>query len=416
MLLAMKTRLIAIVAAVFAASSLVVAQCGSGTCDEAKPTSVAVDATLAKKLAEEARKPMCSTISRRDFLTHLPFVGNEAGAEALVAKVREAADVDCGAKIILAAAASAKTHSATPPAARFPEKLSATGFYGSTAKREAAKGFESYAVNVHLWSDGAAKDRFVKVPEGKSIAFRPGGAFDVPIGTVFLQTLYLTEGAERRLTETRVIVKEADGLRFASYAWNDEQTDADLRPDGDEFFANVGSSTQLWRIESQESCSRCHNEAASESRILGFNAPQLNRMIGDENQIARLAKRKVVAGVPADLVGVPALADPYDPKLPLEARVRSYLHVNCSSCHRPGGPGSGTLDLRVETALSETGLLRPRATSSRGAVVRPGKPERSTLLARMHSVDWDRMPSLLSTVPDDAGIALLRTWIASLAP
>ena len=38
----------------------------------------------------------------------------------------------------------------------------------------------------------------------------------------------------------------------------------------------------------------------------------------------------------------------------LDARARSYLHVNCAVCHRPGGGTSSMLDFRMDRPLQET--------------------------------------------------------------
>ena len=41
------------------------------------------------------------------------------------------------------------------------------------------------------------------------------------------------------------------------------------------------------------------------------------------------------------------LVDPYDAKAPLEARVRSYLSVNCSVCHVKEGGGNAKIELGI---------------------------------------------------------------------
>jgi mono/diheme cytochrome c family protein len=47
-------------------------------------------------------------------------------------------------------------------------------------------------------------------------------------------------------------------------------------------------------------------------------------------------------------------------------------------------------------------------------LIAPGAPERSVLLARSARRDASAMPPLASTRIDDAGVALLSDWIASL--
>lgn len=414
-----KLKLIA--AAIGCISALSAAQqCGGSSCSETTDRSACsstaktgqeIDAQLAKKLADAARRPQCSTIARRDFMTYLPFADTETAAEKLVALVREAPTPELAAKIILNAAADARKP-ATRFAAGLPDQLSTTGFFASILDARMIGDFQRYAVNVPLWSDDAKKERFIAVPSGKKVGFRRDGEWDIPVGTIFLQTLFLEDSGQTRRTETRVIVKEVDGLRFASYAWNEDQKDAVRKPDGDEFYANVGKISQSWRIESADSCARCHNDVSG--MTLGFNTLQLNRVENGVNQLATLEAKGILSGLPEKCHDLPSLASPTDENAPLESRVRSYLHTNCSTCHRPGGPGSGTLDLRLDTPLAHTGLLRSRTSAGRGGVVKPGQPKRSALLHRMGSVDWDRMPSLLSTVPDDSGMKMIGDWVKSL--
>ena len=46
-------------------------------------------------------------------------------------------------------------------------------------------------------------------------------------------------------------------------------------------------------------------------------------------------------------------------------------------------------------------------------VIAPQQPALSVLALRMHALDADRMPPLVSVVRDDNGIALIEAWIAS---
>jgi mono/diheme cytochrome c family protein len=116
----------------------------------------------------------------------------------------------------------------------------------------------------------------------------------------------------------------------------------------------------------------------------------------------------------------PALADPADATAPLDARARAYLHTNCAHCHRPNGPAPTALDLRYSTALGDMGACDAPANNgdvglgADARIVAPGDPARSVLAARMERRDAAAMPPLASFVADDAGVALVRDWIATL--
>jgi hypothetical protein len=46
----------------------------------------------------------------------------------------------------------------------------------------------------------------------------------------------------------------------------------------------------------------------------------------------------------------------------LDARARSYLHVNCAHCHRFGGGGAAKIDLRQEVSLADMKIAGVRAS------------------------------------------------------
>jgi hypothetical protein len=114
------------------------------------------------------------------------------------------------------------------------------------------------------------------------------------------------------------------------------------------------------------------------------------------------------------------LVDPTDAAEPLTARARSYLHSNCAGCHRPGGIGRGTMDLRITTSLTQTGACEVAPTLGDLGIVgarllAPGEPDRSVILERMRAVGANRMPPVASNVVDPQGVELIREWIGALA-
>jgi hypothetical protein len=102
----------------------------------------------------------------------------------------------------------------------------------------------------------------------------------------------------------------------------------------------------------------------------------------------------------------------------LEARARAYLHVNCGTCHRPGGPGYGLADYRYDTpwasarACNEPSIL---AAYPGYDLVEPGDHARSVVWLRAQTRGDNQMPPLASTLVDGPGASLLSHWIDELS-
>lgn len=303
---------------------------------------------------------------------------------------------------------------APPPPSTFPTSLTATGCVDARDPKRPAASLIPYETRAMLWSDGAAKERYVALPDGATVALDAGGDFVFPPGTVLVKHFDL--GVAR--VETRLYVRHTDGVWAGySYAWNEAQTDATLLAAGE--VRRWG--TQDWIYPSRADCNRCHTEAAGFS--LGLELAQLDHPIRyaatgrTANQRDTLAALGLFAA-PLPERGAPTLADPFG-DADLTVRARSYLHANCASCHQPNGGARGDLDLRFTTPLARTGTcgVSP-STDTLGLanprIIAPGKPEESVLLARMRATDGKRMPPLASRVVDDRGAALVAAWIASL--
>lgn len=249
----------------------------------------------------------------------------------------------------------------------------------------------AYDVASPLWSDGAEKERMIVVPKGGRGQVLADGDLRLPVGTVAVKTF----SVGGRKVETRLLVQHALGSWTGySYAWNEAGTDAELV---------VGNRrTETWYFPSNEDCTACHTAAAGYT--LGLEA----RQIATSPDAVAAMNRK--------------LAQPIDrftalPNGTVEERARSYLHANCSMCHREGSStGAAELDLRADTALERTGLCgKPQAGSLGIAdprILASADPARSVLLQRMKSLDpATRMPKLASHVVDRAAALLIEEWI-----
>jgi hypothetical protein len=204
-----------------------------------------------------------------------------------------------------------------------------------------------------------------------------------------------------------------------TYEWNAAGTDADLVIGG----KVAVKQGQDWIYPSGGECMRCHTSAAGFS--LGLETRQLNGEFTyaatgrSDNQLATLDAIGMFATPLGDPAGLPALADPHDVDADLDRRARSYLHANCSYCHRPSGSTPTDLNLLDATLLENTNAcnIAPSAGDlgiGNALIVAPGEPARSVLPARMALRDANAMPPLGSNLVDAAGVALIRDWIDAL--
>jgi len=303
----------------------------------------------------------------------------------------------------------------TPAPSPIPELLSATGCVDPQAPAEVAPGVVPYGVQMQLWSDGADKDRYFALPDGTSIEVTPDGAWDFPIGAMLIK--YFRRAG--RPIETRFMVRHEDGdWGGYTYAWNEAGTDATLLRDG----ATRDAPGGLWQFPSRAQCFQCHTSVDGEpgsERPLGLETQQLAAdFTYPGNRIANQYVTLQTLGY-LDAPSTPAV-----PAFPLidgdlDDAARAYLDVNCASCHQPGGPGRGDLDLRHETPLSASGTCNVRPTHgdlglTDARLIAPGSPERSVLLARMRSDDHRRMPPLGTLLIDAAGADLIEAWVDAL--
>ncbi len=164
-------------------------------------------------------------------------------------------------------------------------QLSATGCVNASNATLPASGLIPYTPNAAFWSDGAVKERWIGLPDGRNITVGADGDWDFPNGTVLMKNFRLAN----RLIETRLFMRHPDGVWAGySYEWNAQQTDATLVRGGKQ----VTVDGQPWIYPSNGQCVQCHTEAAGrslglETRQLAFNMtyPQTGR---DAHQLVTL--------------------------------------------------------------------------------------------------------------------------------
>jgi hypothetical protein len=145
---------------------------------------------------------------------------------------------------------------AAPVLAALPERLSDTGLYANPATLAVDPRNRPFTPQYPLWSDGAAKRRWVRLPDGATIDARDVDAWDLPVGTRFWKE-FTFNGVR---VETRHFVKTgADQWAFASYVWTHDQRDATRAPaDGVPDAAEIAPG-KWHNIPSDTECRACHD-------------------------------------------------------------------------------------------------------------------------------------------------------------
>jgi uncharacterized repeat protein (TIGR03806 family) len=304
------------------------------------------------------------------------------------------------------------------------ETLSAYGLFSDLAGAVPAGGVVPYDLVNPLFSDHAAKHRYVFVPGGKAAAYSADDVFAFPVGTVLVKTFAFApdmrapdEGSYR--VETRLLIHKETGWAAFPYLWNAEGTEAVYSPVGGhrtiETISPAGAPLTInYSVPNQNQCKTCHQAGDALSPI-GPKARNLNH----NDQLAHWAELGILDGLAADAPAAPAV---YDVSLPVEARARAWLDINCAHCHKPDGSASnsGLFLASTETDLALVGVGKHPVAAGRGAgtlfqVIVPGAPDRSIMAYRMASTEPGvAMPELGRSVPDPDGLALVREWIAGM--
>jgi glucose/arabinose dehydrogenase len=324
-----------------------------------------------------------------------------------------------------------------PSGGALPRRLRETFLFSDVPSLTPAADLVPYDVSSPLWSDGASKKRWIRLPRGQKVTAEADGTLKIPTGTIFVKQFDLpddlTVAGRSRHLETRVMLVGRDTTYGYTFRWNAAGTDATIVTDGeDETLTDAKTgATRRWHYPSFGECWSCHRNGWDDLagtkrndryRILGFTAPQLA-----PEQRTQLVTRGVLD---ADLAQLPAaLPQPSDPSKPLEERAIAYLAANCSPCHHEnasytgGGqtwlasPGAGDLAARGLDRTANNYPMTVRLGIPGGKLVARGNPGGSVLLGRIRSNDPDlRMPPLARNVVDTAGAALIEQWIGNLAP
>ena len=345
-----------------------------------------------------------------------------------------------------------------------------------------------YEVNSPLWSDGAFKTRGMRLPNGGKIHVKDctanpmsccvvnpntfkgclppadDGKWEFPVGTVMVKNFMFPDASQPsgyKIVETRLFIHLDHKVQVSGtdtnwvgygYQWDDAQTNATIiggLADGSDIdiraMFNVtptkGAAPQAinWIYPSRLDCITCHTAITpSGGGTLGPETMQMNRIVtGDTmNQIDKLAALGMFETPPAKPYHA-ALVAPYPgqagappPGATLDQRARSYLHANCSFCHRPDGVWNG-FDVRYDVPFASTQVWSTTTCNAKpgkgdqgvfGAlIVTPQNPKMSVMWLRMTAPAGNamtgktgRMPLIASYVVDTQATDLISKWINSI--
>jgi uncharacterized repeat protein (TIGR03806 family) len=301
-----------------------------------------------------------------------------------------------------------------------------------------------YEMISPLFTDYAAKHRFIWVPEGEVLGWRDVGPLAFPVGSILVKTFAYPVDARapalgERLVETRLLVHESGGWKAHTYVYaagDPDPTKATLKRGGTVvpvswIDADGAPRSFGYVVPNENECAECHGEAPS-TQPLGPRARQLDRDSDYDgvivNQIDYLASAIGFDQPPPAEADRDRMVDPFG-DADVATRARAWLDVNCAHCHSAAGDVSQkALWFDWESTAPE--VARPVdlgvckvPTSSGGANcertydIVPGEPDASVLLCRVEStVATVQMPPLGRTQAHVEAAALLREWIAAMEP
>jgi hypothetical protein len=299
-----------------------------------------------------------------------------------------------------------------------PEHLSCTGLYADMKKKTLAKGVQEFSPANWLWSDGADKTRWIRLPGKEKIDASNPDSWVFPVGTQAWKEFRF----DGKRIETRIFQKVDDTQWIkGTFVWNDKETEA-LRDKGGHDMTVSGNP---YYLPSNLDCDECHG--GRKEKLLGFE--QISLGVSGDHESA-LTLQDLVDDNRLKGFDGPTNYTIADDGSGVASKVLGALHINCGvSCHN-GNPNSkgysrgmrltlepGELDGRDpnDSQVIKTTVNQDAATlrwSGQKRIV-PGKPDESLLynLISQRGNKQQQMPPLGTYFTDDDFVQNVRTWI-----
>jgi hypothetical protein len=225
-----------------------------------------------------------------------------------------------------------------------PDDLGCTGLYSDWTTRTIASDVQYYDPGYRLWSDGAVKRRWIRLPPQTQIDTSDMDAWVFPVGTKIWKEFSLGSqlGTGGQLTggtvvETRLLWKrDASTWAYAVYRWSDDQSSAHGITTGDHVAQADGPPA--YEVPATIQCPNCHG--GRRDIVLGFDWIGLG--VATAGATGGLTLGTLPAGwltqpPPATNVEIPEDATQ------MAAPALGWLHMNCGvSCHNVSGKAGYT--------------------------------------------------------------------------
>lgn len=299
-------------------------------------------------------------------------------------------------------------------------------FTGELKSFSEAEGVIPYEPVASLFTDYAFKKRYVWMPENThaTLPGDPDASLDFPDKTILVKHFYYPldftkPDGEKRIIETRLLVKNKGTWEAYPYLWNAGQTEATLKNTGASvpvsYTGEKGDKVAFNYVVPQKTqCRSCHNKNGTMLPI----GPKAKQLAG---QLEKWQKAGILE-TDKDLSAISSLVNPLDNSLPLAERARAYLDVNCGHCHSQAGPAStsGLYYNAEETRAFHLGVWKSPVAAGMGGGgfkfdIHPGHSKESIVTYRMNSTHPGvMMPEIGRVTIHREGVELIAAWIDSL--
>lgn len=284
-------------------------------------------------------------------------------------------------------------------------------YKGDYSNLAPSNGIIEYELATPLFTDYAAKQRLIRLPEGKKLQVNPDGSFSYPDSTLIAKTFYYQsiqkeDSHEYDIIETRLLYFLDNKWNVAVYEWNRDQTEAYLIEDGKTRDAkwvtpDGNRKSTKYKIPSLAECTTCH-QSSNKVVPLGAELANMNVTIRIDNESINQIDHLKNKGLfhTSQLSQIDSFPKWDDTEKPLNRRARAYLDVNCSHCHTKSGfAGYTSLHLDYETGFAQTGIAQ----------------HKRNIRQRMRS-KWkgEKMPLIGTTIIHDEGVELIEQYLNEL--
>jgi hypothetical protein len=304
-----------------------------------------------------------------------------------------------------------------------PVDLACTGLYKNLEDGTLGEGVESFQPAYALWSDGAGKTRWLKLPDGEQIDTSDPRSWRFPVQTKLWKE-FRADGAR---VETRYFEKvREDRWVKTTFIWNDRGSKATRHDTGMELTRNDVD----YVVPDSGKCNDCHD--GHPDNVLGFEAVSLGLPASDAEgwTLQKLIDEDRLTDPPEQ--GEYTIGDDGTGKA---AAALGWLHINCGvTCHNDGVNSKAevtnlrmkldpaTLDGRPSNEFQTRQLLVnvPAVTTQWQGQKRivPGKPDESLLYklitTRLGIDGNNQMPPLATRLVDEENVAKIRDWILAM--